>query len=943
MDKLADKVTKGAGPVPPRLALGHLCTGCGACVAACPEGVLSLSEDDDGFLTPSLDAGRCVGCGYCSRACPILHPSPRRYLDGESSFPTFFAARLKDRAALADVSSGGAFWALAQTAIAQGGVVYGAVLVAVDRVRHLRAATLDEAMPFRRSKYLPSDASEAYPLVRRDLDEGRRVLFSGTPCQIAALNAFLGGIRNGLTTCEVVCHGIPSLKAWRLYLAEKESAVGKKIVNVIFRDKAEGWRNTCYRIEYGDGTSELQPISRHPFHAGYLKGLFYRPSCGSCRFAMLPRVADISLADFWKHDGETLAHEMDGGMSLVVINSVNGKQLWDGATAYLDSMPTPSERALASCRHLTKRPQESGDRAAFLAEMRRVGYHAAFAGFVHLPKVGSSPFGRALRKAKAVIRYRLDSDRRRVVEAYFSELGMRPPFAPPPKKVEKLAFRMLAMRDAFLFLAKKGVAVWFVNRVGRIKDPGWLYAPSAERRILGEMSFPAMFRDPAWFDSDLRELLGEKYAPDYVEDIGRIPQVVEAFGICRHEDCTGRLVNVVGGHRVTVGQPGTFGRTIHVYGRCGAFGYAVEDADTLPSQLQRALSERGFADVRVVNHGLWGGDDDCVDRNFLHEVSGFKAGDVVLFYRKHLDPRLMAKWADYGVRYLDITRRWHEAPEAKWCFYDRPGHMNAVGYGLVAGILADEFAAKHFSGLPVDAGRLEDLSAPWLARYLKANAGGAFDAEVGRYVTSVLSGLPPMRDGDVAGAIVMNCNPFTFGHRRLVERAAAEVDRLYILVVEEDRSVFPFAERLEMVKAGTSDIPNVVVAPSGRFVISSLTFPEYFMKDYVKKRDFDVSADVRTFCEKIAPPLGIKVRFVGEEPFDPVTATYNRCMAEMLPRYGIGFREVPRFALADGHAISATEVRRLMAGGDWVSLRDYVPETTLGILRRHHDAEAVGK
>ena len=202
-----------------------------------------------------------------------------------------------------------------------------------------------------------------------------------------------------------------------------------------------------------------------------------------------------------------------------------------------------------------------------------------------------------------------------------------------------------------------------------------------------------------------------------------------------------------------------------------------------------------------------------------------------------------------------------------------------------------------------------------------------------------MHGLPPLGGGETAGAIVMNCNPFTNGHRLLVERAAREVNRLFILVVEEDRSFFRFKDRLEMVCAGVADLKNVVVAPSGRFVISSLTFPEYFMKDYVKEKDFDVSSDVRTFAEQIAPRLGITVRFAGEEPFDPVTANYNKCMAELLPKYGLRFREIPRDSGVDGRPISATEVRRLLAAGDWKALAATVPETTLAILKERYAPE----
>ena len=960
----------------PELADPSRCTGCGACVDACAAGAIAFVEDAEGFMRPQVDAVRCRGCGRCSQACPALCADHALPSASREEAPSFFAARLRDPTLLDLVSSGGAFWALVCATIARGGVVYGAAQTDVDCVRHRRAETLDEAQALRRSKYLPSDARGSYAAARKDLLAGREVLFSGTGCQIAGLNAFLGKSHATLVTCEVVCHGVPSMLAWRSYRAEKESAVGKKMVDLVFRDKTLGWKANQYCITYADGSVERERSTTQLFHAGYLRGLFYRPSCGVCPYASLPRVADITLADFWKYAGPLFSER---GVSLVGVNTVRGREALDAASEYLETEPVSRELALASCRHLDEHPVENPRRAAFMAELRRNGYHAAARMFITVQKTrrGFSLPVRLLRKARALLKGLGDPDgTRALIRAYTADLGVRPVFpgtpggllrlllgsrrnalvvsgsrrmlalakklgftCAPRRKIRAAAARSLALRDAFLLLAKKGVAVYFVNRVGRIKTPEWRYAETAMRRMEQGLSFPKMYEEPSAHEADLRELFGDKYSPDYVREVGRIPQIVQTGGICRHEDCSGRLVNVVGGLRVTFGQPSTWTRTIHVYGRCGAFGYAVEDADTLPSQLQRELVRRGNADVRVVNHGLWGGGDDCIDGNFLHEAAGFRPGDVVLFYRKHLDARLMASWKAYGVRYLDITAAWHADPAAKSCFYDRPGHMNAVGYGIVARLVADDLLSTKFAGTPVAAERLEKLATPWLARYLKQGDATGFDAEIARYVEGVRAQCPPLPAGRTAGAIVMNCNPFTNGHRRLIETAAGEVDRLYILVVEEDRSVFPFAERFEMVKAGTADIPNVVVAPSGRFVISSLTFPEYFMKDYVKEREFDVSGDVRTFCERIAPALGVTVRFAGAEPFDPVTANYNRCMAELLPQYGLRFREIPRFATDDGETISATAVRGFIAAGDLDAVARYVPESTLRILSRRGAAE----
>jgi [citrate (pro-3S)-lyase] ligase len=185
------------------------------------------------------------------------------------------------------------------------------------------------------------------------------------------------------------------------------------------------------------------------------------------------------------------------------------------------------------------------------------------------------------------------------------------------------------------------------------------------------------------------------------------------------------------------------------------------------------------------------------------------------------------------------------------------------------------------------------------------------------------------------GAVVMNCNPFTLGHRRLVEYAAQQVKRLYLFAVEEDKSVFPFADRFELIKQGVADLPNVTVLPSGKFIISSLTFTDYFSKSELQDRTIDPTQDVRLFAEEIAPVLNITVRFAGEEPLDNVTRQYNEAMRRILPEYGIGFEEIARKE-ADGEVVSASRVRALLGAGTFaeiaVRLARLVPKTTLEYL-----------
>ncbi len=178
------------------------------------------------------------------------------------------------------------------------------------------------------------------------------------------------------------------------------------------------------------------------------------------------------------------------------------------------------------------------------------------------------------------------------------------------------------------------------------------------------------------------------------------------------------------------------------------------------------------------------------------------------------------------------------------------------------------------------------------------------------------------------GAVVMNCAPFTLGHRYLVEEAASRVDCLHLFVVSEAWGLFSPEKRLAMVQAGTADIPHVLLHECGSYLVSAATFPTYFIKDTCRAEAAQAELDIALFCQKIAPALSISIRFAGTEPYCPVTARYNLRLAEELPRYGLELVELPRKG-----GISASEVRRAIAANDWERVRQLVPQGTYEALR----------
>ena len=200
-------------------------------------------------------------------------------------------------------------------------------------------------------------------------------------------------------------------------------------------------------------------------------------------------------------------------------------------------------------------------------------------------------------------------------------------------------------------------------------------------------------------------------------------------------------------------------------------------------------------------------------------------------------------------------------------------------------------------------------------------------------IGAFLNTLPAPGNG-TAGALVMNCNPFTKGHRYLIETAAGECDHVYVFVLSEDRSEFSAADRMEMVKQGTADLANVTVLPTGPYLISSATFPTYFLKNREKAGQVQCLLDIEIFTRYYAPKFNITRRYVGTEPLSPMTAQYNQALMDFLPAKGIELRQIPRMEL-EGVPVSASAVRNCLQKNDFVQLQQLLPETTYHYLRNH--------
>lgn len=249
-------------------------------------------------------------------------------------YPVVYAAINRDIGIRKYSSSGGVFFLIAKCVIEEGGVVFGAKYNDNWEVEHDFAENINDVKSFLGSKYVQSSLGNAYFKVKSFLKEDRIVLFSGTPCQIYGLKAFLGGNYSNLITVDLVCHGVPSRLVWRKYL-EYRSA-GREIVNVNFRDKTEGWLEFSLKIHYKNGSSYRENLHKDVYMRGFLQDIYLRPACYECKFKGLERDSDITLADLWGCSEIYPKMFDDGGTSLVMVHSVKGDQVWNSIKMKMD-------------------------------------------------------------------------------------------------------------------------------------------------------------------------------------------------------------------------------------------------------------------------------------------------------------------------------------------------------------------------------------------------------------------------------------------------------------------------------------------------------------------------------------------------------------------------------------------------------------------------------
>ena len=349
------------------------CCGCGACAAVCPAGAITLVSDGR-FSYPRIDKEKCVGCGKCEAVCAFKLPK-----DETPNCLAAYAVKAPKENRLAS-ASGGAFTLLSDAALAMGGAVYGAVWDETMRLVHIRARDAAGRDRMRGSKYVRSDTADVYGPIKADLAAGVPVLFTGTPCQVAAVKAACGE-SDLMYAADLICHGPASPEIWQRFIALLEEKYGKKVTDFSFRNKAVSWREYSPKATFADGSTVGANDLTGSFTEVFRYELCLAPSCTACRYASCHREGDVTIGDFWGVEKAFPELDDGAGVSALMVNTEKGKRLWEAASTGADVVPCTWQQIAAGQVNMKKNAVPSPESENFYRLCAEKGMEKALAAY----------------------------------------------------------------------------------------------------------------------------------------------------------------------------------------------------------------------------------------------------------------------------------------------------------------------------------------------------------------------------------------------------------------------------------------------------------------------------------------------------------------------------------------------------------------------------------
>ena len=329
------------------------CCGCNACGDICAHHAITYQTDIEGFWYPIVDETKCTNCGLCEKICPELNIASLKKNDFDKPVQTI-AAINKRMDVRWNSTSGGAYTAFAEVMLDQGGYVSGAIYNEDFSVRNYISNNQNDLEKLRSSKYLQSNAEGLFAKIRSLLKAGEKVLACGTPCQMAALRSFLRKDYENLIIVDFICRGVNSPKVYRKYLDSLERKFGGKVVYVKAKNKELGWRNLTRKVTFDNGKSYYGVSMEDDFRRGYHTNVFCRPSCYSCQYKGFPRIADITIADYWGIEKVDKNLDNNIGTSMILLNSKKGITYFDKVKDRLEWRETAFESILGGNMALIK-------------------------------------------------------------------------------------------------------------------------------------------------------------------------------------------------------------------------------------------------------------------------------------------------------------------------------------------------------------------------------------------------------------------------------------------------------------------------------------------------------------------------------------------------------------------------------------------------------------
>ncbi len=306
----------------------QLCTGCTSCMNICPNSAITMKTSTDGFNYPVINQNKCINCNLCKKVCPVLN------FKKNSSINNCFVGYAKDDKVIEKASSGGVFPLIADYVLSNKGIVIGAKLNNKNRLKHIAITNKDELDKLKGSKYLQSDLENIFTFIKEKIKDNK-ILFVGTPCQVAGLKSFIKNDFNNLICIDLVCHGVASPKLFDKYIKELEEQAGDKIIDYNFRDKSTGW-DTYSNTAIFKYKKKTELYSKNNYMNLFLSDIALRESCYNCNFKLENKYSDITLGDFWGVNKYYPEMYNKKGVSAIIINTDLGKEIFNNIKEHLE-------------------------------------------------------------------------------------------------------------------------------------------------------------------------------------------------------------------------------------------------------------------------------------------------------------------------------------------------------------------------------------------------------------------------------------------------------------------------------------------------------------------------------------------------------------------------------------------------------------------------------